>query len=252
MLTDYLNTELFQVFLIFCRVGTCMMILPGFGDTHVNPRVRLVLALATSLCLVQVIPEIPKMPAHAFETLVYIGSEMLIGILIGSIVKIFTSALHIAGTIIGTQSSLGQASLFDPNQGSQGNVFGGFMDLIAITMLFTLDLHHMIIKGIVASYGIFHIMEPLSFSDFAEAASIAVSKSFLVGVQISAPLIVIGILLNLGAGILSRLMSAFQVFFVMMPAQIMISFFIFMITFSTGVLWYLEFFKDSYLNFLTP
>jgi flagellar biosynthetic protein FliR len=126
------------------------------------------------------------------------------------------------------------------------------MDLIAVTMMFSLDLHHMLLEGIVASYQVFQFMDAISFSDFAESASLAVGKSFLVGVQISAPLIIIGILLNLAAGILSRLMSTFQVFYVMMPAQILISFFIFMITMSAGIMWYLEFMEYSFRNLVTP
>ena len=50
----------------------------------------------------------------------------------------------------------------------------------------------------------------------------AIARGFALAVQISAPFIAFGILFNLGLGVLSRLMPQFQVFFLGMPASILI------------------------------
>jgi flagellar biosynthetic protein FliR len=48
--------------------------------------------------------------------------------------------------------------------------------------------------------------------------------AFRVGVQLSAPFLVFGLLFNLGLGLLSRLMPQMQVFFVGMPLSILAGF----------------------------
>jgi flagellar biosynthesis protein FliR len=49
-----------------------------------------------------------------------------------------------------------------------------------------------------------------------------VGRGFALAVQIAAPFIAFGILFNLGVGVLSRLMPQLQVFFLAMPATILI------------------------------
>ena len=50
----------------------------------------------------------------------------------------------------------------------------------------------------------------------------ATGRGFALAVQIAAPFIVFAILFNLGLGVLSRLMPQLQVFFLAMPATILI------------------------------
>jgi flagellar biosynthetic protein FliR len=49
-----------------------------------------------------------------------------------------------------------------------------------------------------------------------------VTRGFALAVQIAAPFIVFGMLFNLGLGVLSRLMPQLQVFFLAMPATILL------------------------------
>jgi flagellar biosynthetic protein FliR len=51
-----------------------------------------------------------------------------------------------------------------------------------------------------------------------------VSGAFRVGIQLAAPFLVFGILFNLGLGVLARLMPQLQVFFLGLPASILIGF----------------------------
>jgi len=247
-ITDYITNEMFQVFLTFCRIGSCFMLLPGFGDSYVSPRVRLVFGLVLSLAISHAAPNLPKMPVTSLGTLVVIFHEIVIGLLIGGIIKIITAAVHIAGSVIAAQSSLGQASLFDPSQQSQGAVFGTFMQMLALVLIFSLDFHHLIISGMVISYNVFPPDSPLLWADFSRLAVKTIASSFDIGVRISAPLIVVGVLINLTSGVLARLMPAFQVFFVIMPLQILVSLFIFMATLSGVMLVYINYVNDSLGN----
>lgn len=74
--------------------------------------------------------------------------------------------------------------------------------------------------------------------------------AFTMAMKLSAPHLVIGTVLYLGAGVIARLMPNMQIFFIMMAPQILISFFIFMIVISSMLLWYLDYFRETLGGFL--
>ena len=104
------------VFLIFCRIGTAIMLLPGFGEAYVSARIRLMLALMFSILLTPVLTTIPEMPTTMFGLTSLVVAEILTGLFLGGISRIIISALHIAGTIIALQSSLASALVQDVTQ----------------------------------------------------------------------------------------------------------------------------------------
>ena len=133
----------------------------------------------------------------------------------------------------------------DPTQaGVQGAVFGSFLSFLGIVLIFATDLHHVALAATYESYTLFPLDAPLMFDDAAQLAIRTVAGAFSVGVQMSAPFIVFGLVFNLGAGILARLMPAMQVFFVLMPANIMIGLLLLALLLSMMMGWYLTAFEN--------
>jgi len=88
--------------------------------------------------------------------------------------------------------------------------------------------------------------------DIAQHATQTVSGIFQMAMQMAAPNIAVGLMLYLGAGILARLMPNMQIFFILMAPQLLISFFILMVSFSAIMLWYLDYFRTTLTGFLAP
>ncbi|KAK0348965.1 hypothetical protein LTR94_035051, partial [Friedmanniomyces endolithicus] len=62
--------------LIFARVGAILMMLPGFGESYVPPRVRLSLALVLSLALWPIVgASLPALPATLGATVGWVMRE---------------------------------------------------------------------------------------------------------------------------------------------------------------------------------
>ena len=104
----------------------------------------------------------------------------------------------------------------------QGAIIGSFLSFLGITLIFATDLHHVALAAIHDSYMIFSPTDPLMFGDVAQMAIEVVASAFVIGVQMAAPFIVFGLVFYLGVGILGRLMPQLQVFFIAMPATIMV------------------------------
>ena len=252
MLESVTISALFSLLLIFCRIGSCIMVLPGFKELYVPVRSRLLFSLAISFLLMPTLrSSLPAFPHSALVLAMLMLGEIIVGIFIGSVTTILVTAMDTLGLIVATQSGLGSALLFDPNQGTQGAIVGNFVGMMIVTLFFITDMHYVLLRGLQESYQIFlpgHIPDT---GDMSSVITRIVGQTFEVSLKLAAPQIVIGLLIFLGGGILSRLMPAMQIFFLLMPIQILISFFIITITLSTGMLWYLGFFEDTLTDFFT-
>lgn len=249
---DLYNDQIILYFLVFCRVGMALMLLPAFSASYINPRTRLFFAVGLSLIIgTAVIPSFEiTPPTSPIGLLLAVFAEITIGFMLGAIARIITATIHIAGMIMSMQSAMAQAVLFDPSQGSQGALFGNFMEISAIVLMFALNLHHLLILAIANSYSLYPVAEIPDFAILADAAAILMNKTFTMAFQLASPIIIVGLITNLASGLLARLMPSFQVFFVITPAQIMISFFIFTATFSSMLMWYIHYLETSFVEFL--
>lgn len=219
---NWLPATAFLFILIFARVGSILMLMPALGESTIPARMRLTFALALALVLYPIVtPELPPLPASVWELVALVLHEIAIGLIIGAIARIAVSGAQVAGSIIASSSGLSLAVAADPvNGGAQGALVGTFLSLLGIALIFATDLHHVAISAIHDSYMIFKVSDPLMFGDAANTIVESVAGAFVVGVQMSAPFIVFGLVFNLGMGILSRLMPQLQVFFIAMPATV--------------------------------
>jgi flagellar biosynthesis protein FliR len=242
---DWLPNTAFLYLLMFSRIGAILMLMPALGEDMIPMRMRLSFALAFTLVLYPLLsPSLPAMPEDVMAIVGLIFHELAIGIILGAIVRISVMATQVAGAIIAFQTGLSSAMAADPTQvGMQGAVFGSFLSFLGMVLIFATDLHHVALAATYDSYMVFPLDAPLMFDDAAQLAIRTVAGAFAVGIQMSAPFIVFGLVFNLGAGILARLMPALQVYFLLMPANIIIGLVLFAMLLMMMMGWYLSHFE---------
>jgi flagellar biosynthetic protein FliR len=242
---DWLPNTAFVYLLLFSRIGAILMLMPALGEDMIPMRMRLSFALAFTLVVYPLLSaSLPSMPADVMGIVGLIFHELAIGIMLGAIVRITVMATQVAGAIIAFQTGLSSAMAADPTQvGVQGAIFGSFLSFLGMVLIFATDLHHVALAATYDSYMVFPLDTPLMFGDAAQLAIRTVAGAFSVGVQMAAPFVVFGLVFNLGAGILARLMPALQVFFLLMPANIMIGLVLFAMLLTMMMGWYLSHFE---------
>lgn len=224
MLQDFLQAGIFAFILTFVRFGTAIMIMPGLGDSFVPERIRLFTAIGLSFVLFPVTAKyIPAAPPSTFAFVSLIAMELVIGLFFGTIARIFMMALDTAGMVISTTSGLANAQVFNPSLSSQGSLIGAFMSVTGVVVLFSLDLHHLLISGVLESYKVFPVGAMPEVGSLAEFMTKAVSASFAIGIKMGAPFIVLTLVIYIGMGVLARVMPQIQVFLLALPLQILLS-----------------------------
>lgn len=249
MLNEILTADAFAFGLVFARLGSAVMLMPGFAESYVSPRIRLMLALALTVVVTPVVSvHLPPMPTAMVGAAVLVGGEVVIGLFLGGLMRLLVSALHVAGVIIGFQTSLSNATFFDPSSSQQGALIAAFFNILGVFMIFVTDLHHLMLMAVADSYTLFKPGGTLQFGDFSQMMIRLLSESFALGLQLAAPFIVVGTVFYAGLGLLGRLMPQVQVFFIAVPLQIMIAFAVMSMTLSVSMFWFLARFEDNLLR----
>lgn len=227
--------QVWQGALIFGRIGAVLLMLPGVGESYVPPRIRLSLALVISLALWPVISSaLPALPATIGGMAGWIIREVIVGLMIGALLRSFMTALATAGEIVSLQTTLSFAQTANPLQAQPGTTIAAFLMLLGTTLIFATNTHHLFIAGLVGSYELIAPARPLVTGDFATLAIKTLGDSFMLGVQLSAPVLVFALIFNLASGLVGRVMPQFQVFFAAAPLSVILGLSVFAL--SLGVL----------------
>ena len=243
---DWAPSAAFTYLILFARIGAMLMLLPALGEDTSPARIRLAFAvLFTSILYPLLTDVIPAMPDDIPGMVGILFHELAVGLIIGGIIRVTTMATQIAGAVVAFQIGLSGAMSADPTQqGMQSAVFTSFLSYLGITLIFATDLHHVALAAIYDSYSVFSPTMPVMSDDAMQLMLRTVAGAFSVGVQMSAPFIVFGLVFNLGAGILSRLMPALQVYFILMPANILGGLILFALLLMMMMGWYLTSFEN--------
>ena len=112
MLAELLQGEIFAFFLVFARLGSALMLLPGFGEIFVSTRSRLVFAFAMTVVVTPLVAEgLPNLPAEPISLAVLILGEIIVGVFLGSLSRLLLSMLQTAGTLIAHTTNLAAAQI---------------------------------------------------------------------------------------------------------------------------------------------
>jgi flagellar biosynthetic protein FliR len=248
----FLATQLFAFLLIFARLGCAMMVMPGLGDVTVPMDVRLYFVLSFSLVMAPFLYKfLPAIPNNPTDFALLVIKEMLIGFFIGLMSQIMINAVNLAGFIVAHVTSLSSAFTFNPQQAAQSAIVTSFLSLLTVIMIFITDLHHLLFIGLIDSYRLFVPGDALMMGDMANGIAEGLSKSFVIGLQIAAPFIIVGFGVFLAMGLVSRLVPQIQVFILSMPIQILVGLTLLATCMSALMLFFLQQYEDFWTGLFT-
>ena len=211
-------------FVIFCRIGGCLMLMAGISSPRIPMQARLYLAVGISLAIAPMLigSITPVIPGNdPLGLLKIIGSELAIGGFIGILARMFFLALETlanAIAMIGGYGSLPGMPIdgFEPMPSMTT-----IITLTATLLLFVTDQHIEILRAVMNSYSVL----PVSGGFDSQSALIQITDTlgvaFMLALRIASPFIIYGVVINLATGILNKLVPSIPVYFIAMPFVIM-------------------------------
>ena len=216
-----LTPELIVVgLLVFCRVGTCLMVMPGFSNSRVPMQARLFLAVAISASISPlVIPtfSVDLSPANLASLSRLLMSEIVFGFLIGFLGRIFFEALQFMATAIAALAGVGSMPGAPTIDDEPLPALSSFIMALAVVMFFVTDQHLEVVKGLLASYGAVPVSSTFNTDTSLQNLMRVFATAFQLALQVSGPFIVFALIVNFLFGLMNKMVPQVAVYFISLP-----------------------------------
>ncbi len=216
------SSQLWATGLIFLRLASLVMLVPGLGDQAVPARIRMGFAFALALVVAPIVRDtLPPMPPGLGAMVGQILHEVIIGLMLGTLMRVLIYTLTITGEIMSLQTTLSFAQTANPAQAQPSSSLSTFLSMLGLVLIYATNLHHLFIRAMVDSYQVFAPTKTVMLGDAATLMLQLVGKCFLLALQMAAPLIVFALVFNIATGFVGRIMPNFPVFFAATPLSVL-------------------------------
>jgi flagellar biosynthetic protein FliR len=204
----------------FIRIMATIFSAPVLGHASIPIQMRVALALILAFAAASVAPA--SVPLDSPHALAYALRETLIGVSLGLLLQLVFAAAELAGDAIGLQMGLGFAFFVDPQNATQSPLVGSLLSTVAGLLFLALDIHLLVIGGLMESFRALPIDAPLDAGLGLNAVSAAGAEMFRLALSIALPALAALLLANLALGVLARAAPQLNLFAVGFPATLII------------------------------
>lgn len=217
--------------LIFARVVSFFLVVPLFSYRTIPSQMKIAFALILAWMMYY------TFSVEAFEIngqyILLVMKEVIIGLALGLIVYIVSSAVAIAGGFIDFQLGFAMSNIIDPQTGVSTPLTGQFFNFLILLLLLATNGHHLILDGIFYSYQFLPMDE--FFPAFGEENTVKYvmvlfAAVFTIAFQMSAPVVSVIFLVTLALGITGKTVPQMNIFVIGFPIKIAVGFIVMIVT----------------------
>nr|WP_255720227.1 flagellar biosynthetic protein FliR [Acuticoccus kalidii] len=205
---------------VFARVGGVFMIAPGFSSMRIPVQVRLFLALGLALSIAPVAIDRAILAvgnAAPADILILLGTETIIGLLIGLLSRLLFMALQTLSVGIANAIGLGGIPGAGIEGGEPSQAAANLFMVTAVAILFLADLHYEILRALVGSYQVIGPGDGLDLREALVSVTDRASEAFFVALRLAAPFLIYSVVVNFAVGLTNKLTPQIPAFFVALP-----------------------------------
>lgn len=226
------------VFLILARTIPMIVMTPIFGGKLVMGRVKVGLGV---ILMVTIYPTVSplvegKLPLQGLAFWGLLFKEFAVGAMIGFVSSLVYHAIESAGNLIDIQRGSAQASVLVPQLDIQGPIFANLHIQLCTLLFFTLNLHHVFIRGFFDSFQMIPVNQYPNFSErflpFIEQVIHMSGAIFTVSMQLTAPILLAIFMVDVVFGIMNRIAPMVNVYFLAMPVKAAVGIIMFVASFG--------------------
>jgi flagellar biosynthetic protein FliR len=215
--------QIYRFLFVLVRVASMMSVLPFFESRNVPVLVKSGLAMAVTLMLLPQVRGLPpSLDTSPFVFCLGLASEVIIGLIIGFLLQLVFVGVQLAGQTAGFQMGFAIANVVDPASSMQIPMLSQFLNLFALMIFLSLDIHHYFIKALVDGFEIIPFWAARFDGDIFNLLVQTVSNAFVIAVKIGAPVMVALLLTSVALGLIARTVPQMQIFIVAMPVKIIL------------------------------
>jgi flagellar biosynthetic protein FliR len=209
--------------LVLARVSGALLAAPILGAFQIPPQVKAILIVLASAALYgPARPALGEPPAEPIGFVLVAVRELVLGLGLGFAVRLVFAAAELGGQIIATQIGLTLGSIVHPEAEQPSPPLVGLVHALAALGFFALDGHHLVFRAVHESFSLSPPSLDAPPARIASGIAILGGKTFVLAVQIAAPVLAAGLLANVGLAVVARAAPAINVFAISFGVPILV------------------------------
>jgi flagellar biosynthesis protein FliR len=215
--------------LVLFRLLGIFAFVPYFSNTAIPGNVKVLLGLAITVCVWNVVPGVRTAALASAQTLpglvVAIAGEMTVGLLIGLLLAVIFGGIQMGAHLISQQMGLSLATIYDPAFEDQSTVIEQIAFWIALVAFLTMGGHREVLSAVVYSYQ----KVPLGGGGLSPRVMLettlgSMDASFHAATRVAMPALVAFFIATLTAGLMARSMPQMNLMTVGIAVHLMVGF----------------------------
>lgn len=194
-----------RIFWPMCRLSGVFLVAPMLSHGAIPVRVKAACVFLIALCVAPMVQVGDARAVFGYDGLSIACRELVVGLMIGFAMRLVHMAAEVACGLMGIQSGLAFASVFDPQAGSFGDPLSKFLQLTALMIFIGINGHLLLLGTVAQSFTTFPIVGGFSFGQGWLKDLLRLFGQMLgFGLLLLLPLLVTLFIVNLIQGILNR------------------------------------------------
>lgn len=217
------TTYFLALFLVILRIVSFLGISNVFFPSGTPNKLKVIFSIILSFTLLGgidygTVAEITSM----YYLITYMISEIITGLVFGIIIEIAFKIVFFAGGLLDLHIGLSMVNLIDPNSKTSTTLSGNILHYIALMIFFTVNGHHLLIKGLLESFMLLPIGKSILYPETIWVIIEIIIEYFVIGLRIAIPIVLIIILVDLSMGLISRAVPQINIMILGMPVKMLV------------------------------
>jgi flagellar biosynthesis protein FliR len=208
--------------LVLARVSGLFLLAPVFSAPAIPIQARVAVAGAISLALTPVATLGQTVPTDLFQVALLLLKEGLVGVGFAFTVGAVVAAVQFGAGLLDTLIGFSYASVIDPFSSIQGGIIGQLYSLFVAVVLVVTGGLQLMIAGLAGTFQVVPLTSSPSFDSLAQIALDGFARVFVLGLEVTAPVIIALVVVDAALGLIARAAPQLNVFAVGLPAKILI------------------------------
>lgn len=221
--SELLQTWVLGLVLPLVRILSFMSIAPLFSHNGIPQPIKIATGVLLTLTIMPTLSQVPAIDPLSWQSVLVVGQQILIGVTIGLMVRTIFAGIEMAGQVSGMTMGLGFASFFDPQSQGSTVAISQFFGILSMLVFLSMDGHLLVIAALAESFQTIPINSPTFGLDSMKIALWG-GQIFIIGLQLSLPIIAALLITNIALGILTRSAPQLNIFGIGFPITIGVGF----------------------------
>lgn len=210
-LAEFLQIEAATFFFVLTRVSGIFLFAPVFSSPTMPRAVRFHLAFAIAVLFSLVVRPVQVESRTMVEMVVFLFTELLVGLILGTFLQLMFQALQLAGQNIGNQLGTSLANVINPQFDEQISTTAVVYVTVASLVFLVTGADREMLAALLETFEVIPL-GAVSTADRTDRAVLVVfQESMVFAVRVSAPVTVALLLAEIAMGLVGRTVPQFNV-----------------------------------------